>query len=88
MSVDLVSDFAGEMRRPVGHSLTWKCGRVLGTEKRGADGRREYCNGSFHLLSLLFVSIKLDSNDTRRIRVHLTKLRVESGPASATVRCR
>src|SRR5436305_875935 len=33
MSVDLVSDFTGEMRCPVGHSLTWKRGCVLDAEK-------------------------------------------------------
>ena len=32
--VDLVSDFTGEMRRPVGHAFTWKCGSVLDTKKR------------------------------------------------------
>jgi hypothetical protein len=47
MPVDLVSNFAGEMRRPVRHALTRKCGCALDAEKRHAHGRGE--NQAFHL---------------------------------------
>ena len=49
--VDLVSDFAGEIRRPVVQTFTWKRGRVLDAEKRRQHSRGENCTESFHLLS-------------------------------------
>jgi hypothetical protein len=87
--VDLVSDFAGEIRCPIRQTLTRKCGRVLDAEKRRQHGRGENCSESFHLLFLSFVSIKL------RLRQRLPysslfkeKLRVESGRALVNVHCR
>ena len=53
--VDLVGNFAGEMRCSVRHSFTRKRGGVLGAEKRRAHGSGEYCNESFHLSSLLSI---------------------------------
>jgi len=53
--VDLVGNFAGEMRRSVGHSLTRKRGSVLGAEERRAHGSRENGCKSFHLSSLLSI---------------------------------
>jgi hypothetical protein len=54
--VDLVSDFIGEMRCPVGHALTWKRSNVLGADKRRQRSRGENDNDSFHVLSVLFTN--------------------------------
>jgi hypothetical protein len=39
--VDLLGDFAGKMRGPVGHSLTWKRDCVWGAQERRHCGERE-----------------------------------------------
>ena len=87
--VDLISDFAGEIRRPIGQTFTRKRGRVLDAEKRRQHGRGENCSESFHLLSLSFVSIKVRLQQRWPYSsVFKEKLRVESGGALANVRCR
>jgi hypothetical protein len=39
--VDLVSNFAGEMRGPVRHALTWKRQSIWDAKKRRQHGRSE-----------------------------------------------
>ena len=41
VTVDLLGDFAGKMRGPVGHSLTWKCNRIWDAEECRHSGKRE-----------------------------------------------
>ena len=53
--VDLVSDFTGEMRRPVRHAFAWKCGSVLDAKKRRQHRTGENCHESFHFISLPFI---------------------------------
>ena len=88
VSIDLVCNFAGEIRRPIRQTFTGKRGRTLDAEKRRQHGRDENCSESFHLLSLRFVSIELDSARVGRIRINSKKLRVESGRALVNVRGR
>jgi hypothetical protein len=53
VTVDLVSDFVGEMRCPVQNAFARKGGSILSAEKHRAD--RSSNNQSFHLHSLLFM---------------------------------
>ena len=74
--VDVLGDLAGKMRRPVGHSLAWKCDCIWGAKKRTHHAYCQNQNVAFHVQSL---PLRLDCRREGRIReIFLLTMRFES----------
>ena len=84
--VDLSSNFPGEMGRSVGHALARKCGSVLRKQKLHDRYAGEQQNGTFHLLSLLFIFRQHSRGSYSSLLRE--KLRVVSRFTFVNVRCR